>query len=177
MRLFTAITLPEPAWRHLADVQRGLPTRALRLVGSQNLHITLKFLGEVETSGVAGVVAALSGVQIPAMRLKTGPMIDLSGRGRLNVVAASVDGGTLKLRSLFGDIEAALATLGFVAESRKFHAHVTLARVAPRGRIHRGDLPDWTAGPEFACGGFELMSSTLAPGGAVHEIVARFTRD
>ena len=67
MRLFVALSLPEQTRQRLAQISRGLP--GARWVEEHNLHLTLRFLGEVERPQAHDIDDALSRVQAPAFPL------------------------------------------------------------------------------------------------------------
>jgi 2'-5' RNA ligase len=106
-------------------------------VARDNLHLTLKFLGDVEAERLGDVTAAL------AAALAGCPAFDLSIEGlgafptasRPRVLWAGVGEGREAAAALARCVDAALAPLGFPPESRPFAAHVTLGRV----RVPRTD--------------------------------------
>lgn len=176
MRLFVAVPLPEAVRDALAPILRRLSALpGVKAVERENLHITLKFLGEVDERKLEDVVGALRTVQfIP-------PTISVSGVGafpspsRPRVLWAGVTGGEA-LRDLAARVESALAPLGFRPEARPFHPHVTLARV-------KGAAPDlsWFFSEyaqlkteSFVVNAFVLFKSTLTPRGPIYEEIARF---
>lgn len=141
-------------------------------VAPGNLHLTLKFLGQLERERLTRVAAALADVAAGA-----GPF-ELAVRGlgafptptRPRVIWVGTDTGGAEAATLAERIDAALAPIGFVPESRRFTAHVTLGRV----REPRRD-PALTAavavGEGLGFGSFRvesvaLMRSDLSPQGA-----------
>lgn len=97
MRLFTAIELPDDAREHLGALIRRLRSaggRGFRLVKIDNLHVTLKFLGDVTEDRAAEVSRALEGVMAAD---PTGPLFAdraelLPPRGKVRVIAAGLGG-------------------------------------------------------------------------------------
>lgn len=92
---------------------------------ADNLHLTLKFLGEVPPFRVKDISEA--------MKQAAGEPFSLEVRGakafgRNGIVSAEVGGNTAPLSSLASRLEDALETIGFSKESRPFRAHITLAR-------------------------------------------------
>ncbi len=102
----------------------------LKMVNLKNLHITLKFLGDIEESQVSGIEevirSAVSGIGPFTMKVEdTGAFPNL---GRISVVWAGISGAD-PLGEIAGKIDAGLHDLGFKKEKRGFSPHVTIARV------------------------------------------------
>jgi 2'-5' RNA ligase len=129
MRLFVSIPLPPVAQagvRHLsAQMANALPD--LRWTNPLNLHVTLKFLGEVDEVTAAGAKKALGSVSPGA------PLMLRFGKARLlgptkGVLALELTGDVEQLVDLQSRIEASFGRLGFSREDRPFLPHVTVAR-------------------------------------------------
>lgn len=137
MRTFIALNLPSRERQRIhRDVrllrEAGLP---VRWVEAENLHLTLKFLGEIRPERLGEVEAAVGRVAAA-----TSPfMLVLGGFGafptlrRPRVVWMGAE-ATPELRCLKQDLEWALADCGFEAETRDFHPHLTLGRADPGDR-------------------------------------------
>ena len=137
-----------------------------------NLHLTLKFLGDVAEGRVDAIVGALSGAASDVSVFAA----DLRGLGafpsaaRPRVVWAGVTEGAGAMVELADRIDAALAAHGFAREARPFSPHVTLGRVRQPGRNQalRDALQDGAA-REFGrirVARASLMRSELSPRGA-----------
>jgi 2'-5' RNA ligase len=194
MRLFTAIELPAPVRNHLAGLARewadnwgeellGLSNEdypRASWVRPENLHVTLKFLGEVPEPDVPKVCDALSGCVSPgAMRLNADRVECLPPRGPVRVIAASVGGDVGRLALLHQEIERACDKVGFAPERREYRPHITLGRAkVPLPRHVREGLAAAGAGhfpgPEFEAREFVLMESRLRREGAEYVPAARF---
>src|SRR4051812_21864075 len=112
MRLFLAIELPEATRRHLLEAVDLLrPAWAnVRWVKPDNLHLTLKFLGEVSEGAVAPLCEALRNVPSKAqLHLQPDHVELLPPRGSVRVIAAGVGGDVESLGALANDIETACA--------------------------------------------------------------------
>lgn len=190
MRLFTAILLPDAARSHLARVEselKGLwnaPRKwpAVSWTREPNLHVTLKFLGEVPDERVPGVCDALDRVSFPSspLRLETDRLDAFPSRGSIRVLHAHVAGDEEALGMLFSSIDSACATIGFPREHRRYRAHVTLGRArAPlRGaweELERATAEQWP-GPVFEASQFALVHSRLNPTGSVYTTLATFPK-
>ena len=182
MRLFIALNLPDEvrtALHESAAPLRDAAPRGVAWVRPDGLHLTLKFLGEVEEPRVADVDAALRRVAAShaAVRVVIGGVGAFPSLARPRVVWAGVDASP-RLELLQHDVEAACATLGFEVEGRAFRPHVTLGRVRPEASVETLRALALAAGRcEVAADEMvptlDLMASTLVPGGARHEAVAR----
>jgi RNA 2',3'-cyclic 3'-phosphodiesterase len=192
MRLFTAILLPDHVRHHLARTiehaqnrldryltSRGYSSPDAKWVRSDNLHVTMKFLGELQDSELPRLCEALGAIEsIPPMRLRAAHVEFLPPRGPVRIICAAVEGNTELVQLLFSSIERACEPLGIRQEGRKFHPHITLARVRqPFPAQIRGHFPDeigQMSGPEFESPEFALLQSELLPSGPRYTVLARF---
>jgi len=130
MRLFVAIELDEPFRNQLIQLQDALRATLpnVSFTKPQNLHLTLKFIGEVEEKKVPALCDALNAVaRDGSFPLRYVGLDFLPERGPIRIIAAAVD-GTEKLLALQNRIEEACATQNIPKENRRFRAHITLAR-------------------------------------------------
>ena len=184
LRLFVACELPDELKRALGRLQddlRRLGLDRLRWVRPEGIHLTLKFLGDVEASRVEEITAALSSAVAP-FELRLWPAaVGSFGGPRLRVVWVGLEGGVEELAALAGRVEAALEPLGFPRERRPFAAHLTLARVpddvpsAERRQI--ASLIERYRPPSLPAATMRqasLIRSHLGPRGARYERLASF---
>lgn len=133
IRCFIAIKIPgfQPLRQVLAEL--GQMGRALKSIDADNLHVTLKFLGNTDVSlipEIRSVVEQACGSQNPCV-------VTVKGLGvfphmqRPNVVWAGLEGAET-LAAIAADLETALEPYGFARENRPFVPHLTLARVKAR---------------------------------------------
>ena len=129
-RGFIAVDIPRsPALDGLAaDLRKASPS--LKVVGTDQLHLTIKFLGDTEDGLVPEIVAAIrraaSGVRPFEIQVRgTGAFPSLS---RMNVIWVGIEGAG-PLAKIAEALEASLESLGFPRERRPWKAHLTLARV------------------------------------------------
>lgn len=194
MRLFTAIELPEPVRQHLlglithleaAWVSAGYADQIerswLRYTRPENLHVTLKFLGEVEETRVPDVCRVLAEVESgPANPLVVDrPELLPPRRGPVRIVAVGLGGDVGAVNRLYRSVDDRCADLGFARERRDYRAHITLARartVVPKEFRDRfaEELNRRLPGPNFAADTFVLMESHLKPTGPEYRRVAAF---
>ncbi len=156
MRLFVAIELPgfiKDALSRLQAATRKTDIPA-RWTKTENIHLTLKFLGdtpiprlgEIERA-LAAAVAGVSPIFLKASGLSVFP-----GVKRARVLWTGVSGETDKLAILQKQVEDNLSTIGFEKEERRFTAHLTLARF--KGRVN----PDALVSVITRCGDFVTES-------------------
>ena len=168
MRLFVAIPLPEDLSEDLGRICAGVP--GAKWVSPENLHITLRFIGEVDGATFQDIAAALGGVAGDRFELRLDGVGQFGDRRRVRTLWAGLEPSE-PLKQLQGRIETALQGSGLEPERRKFHAHVTLARLknAPLDRAARY-LADHSAyrSRSFSVDGFVLFQSHLGSAGAIY---------
>ena len=131
MRLFIGLNLPKKQKMRIHRAARPLRDDDLpvRWVEPENLHVTLKFLGEVREDRVPAIEAAMSDIGSSTRPFTA----DLGGFGafptvrRPRILWLGLE-ATPELRCLKQDLEWSLGDLGFEVETRAFHPHVTLGR-------------------------------------------------
>ena len=183
LRLFIALTPDEAVKEALAEVQerlrQRLPARTVKWTPPEQIHLTLRFLGDVPEDAVAGLTDALAhaaagqrSFELIAERLGVFPTLR-----RPRVLWVGLGGGLRELTAVQQALQNATAPWG-AREEKDFHAHLTLGRVrelAPARlrevaaallefRVDR--LGSWTASA------VELFRSELRPDGAVHTCLA-----
>ena len=124
---FIAIEFPDEVIKEIARVQELLNKTKFtgKLTELENLHLTLKFLGEIDDEQIEKVREKLREVKFKEMKLKLGKMGTFSIRGNPHIVWIKVEGK--ELYSLQKEIDEKLGEL-FLHEER-FMGHLTIARV------------------------------------------------
>lgn len=181
MRVFVAVFPPlEIRLAVIAEALeklRPLDSRSgdqVRWTRPENVHLTLKFLGDIREEVLADLCTVLEKICLKHSPFSAG----LAGLGafpsarRARILWAGVSAGSDRLRSLAAEIDDALAPLGFEREKRPYAPHLTVGRV--RGRPAGFELPPSTKDLEFQVRSIELVQSTLTPEGAVYKIVETF---
>jgi 2'-5' RNA ligase len=173
MRLFVALALPNSVADELLMMQEGVP--GARWSDRENLHLTLRFIGDVGGSDANAIDDALSSIRASKFTLQ------LKGAGAFGskIPRALWAGITPNeaLTHLQRKIETALQRIGLEAEQRKFVPHVTLAylKAAPRERVMdfvvRHALH---ASAPFEVEEFVLYSSHLSPEGSSYVAERRY---
>ncbi|MHC4953934.1 MAG: RNA 2',3'-cyclic phosphodiesterase [Planctomycetota bacterium] len=172
MRAFLAIPLPQELREAIVKAREGFS--GLRPVPTDQLHLTIRFLGEISKPvKVAEAVEAVADVHAPfdvtLERLGCFP-----NRKAARVVWVGLGKGDLRAGSLAAGIELALLPLGFEHERRTWHGHVTLGRFPDPKRLRKNLLD-----PTASFGGFRaeevvLFKSELTAAGAIHAPIYSF---
>jgi len=178
MRLFTAIRLPAEVRHHLCAAQQELDaSRAMtgvKWTPAENLHVTLKFLGEIRQEDSARVIDELGKVQVLPATLFVDHITGFPKRGRAHVVVGALAGECEKVGAMFDQIENACELIGVPRDRRGFTPHVTIGRSRDGVNLSKyrgeGSFP----GPSFAVESFDLMMSTLTPRGPIYEALATY---
>ena len=175
-RAFIAIDLPESVKSFLSEAQEALKLYGFRVkwVRPQNIHLTLKFLGDTATADMNKIAEAMR------LAARDCPGISLAARGigvfpnvrRPRVIWAGLDGQLEILANLQQTLDAHLADAGFARDSRPFKSHLTLGRVkgkiAPdRIKTAVDKLKEFESEP-FGISEIILFKSELRPTGAIY---------
>ena len=174
LRPFLAIELPDSLRPGLAQVQEELKrSRAeVRWVPVGNIHLTLKFFGNVPDDEIEPLAAAAreAAAQAAPLQLQATSAGAFPSPNAPRVVWLGLGGDMVPLTQLFYRLEKAFAGLGYPAEGRAFNPHLNLGRVkspANRDKLARllEKLPplDW---PPFTVKELILFQSVLSPQGA-----------
>jgi len=176
-RLFVAIRPPEPVRDRLVDSMEGLD--GARWVDDDNLHLTLRFVGEVERPVANDLAAALARIAAAPFTLSVDGVGHFDKRSRHGsrprALWARVPGDG-PLRELQAKVERACQEAGLAPEQRRFTPHITLARIgAPASGIGEwlARFGDLKAGP-WEVSEFILYESHLGQTGAFYEPVTAF---
>ena len=179
MRLFVALEIPTKTRENLASLLASLRaiTREARWVRPDNLHVTLKFLGEVAEDELEAVETALG-------RIRSDLAVTLEFRGlgffpnekKPRVFWAGIEASS-NLKTLAGDIEGAVEKCGIARDKREFSPHLTLARLErPLPEAFRKAIAE-NAQRDFGSlrtGEFRLVQSKLKPSGAEYTTLKTF---
>jgi RNA 2',3'-cyclic 3'-phosphodiesterase len=177
VRAFVALELSKDIQDQLALVQetiRGCNAR-LTFVDPKNIHITAKFLGDVEEKTLRKVMDALKSVTFSSFPITAGK-VTVNNPKRPHTVWCAIDDAGQGER-LFYLIEDALVPLGFERETRRFTPHATLARVKtlhPSLLSMLNSLNDKCYG-SCTISGLKLKKSTLLFQGPIYEDLLEVT--
>jgi 2'-5' RNA ligase len=162
IRSFVALALPEPNLaaleRHLAECSREAP--GYRWVEPDSLHLTLRFLGNLELGTLGRVRAELSEVRGAPFGVALDGRGTFGPRAAPRVVWIGVSAGLETCAALAGRVEDACGRAGLEPEPRPFRAHVTLARARTEGE-RLPPLPDPPQLAPWTVDDFALYESRL----------------
>ena len=186
MRAFVALDIPEQVRAAIGALITKLrpECRDAKWVRIEGVHLTLKFIGEVEPEKIEPIKASLAQVHFPhSMELKFRNVGFFPNERRPRVFWAGIEAGP-ELGVLAAAVETALEPLGIAKEQRAFSPHLTLARLetlhgaGANASLDRLREAISLAGPLEFGGGitneFHLYQSVLKPGGAEYTRLATF---
>ena len=172
-RLFVGIDLPFHTKEHLASLEGGVP--GARWQSEEQLHLTVRFIGNVEAPVANDIANALDGLHMEAFDL-TLSGVGQFGDKRPHVIWAGLEQSP-PLHRLAGKVEQLLQRLGLPPETRKYTPHITLARLKnpSRDRVFKY-LSDHALFqvPAFTVSAFHLFESHLGSAGAIYQIVSSY---
>jgi 2'-5' RNA ligase len=178
MRTFIAIPLSKEARALLGEMQKKLRSFGadVRWTATSSIHLTLKFLGEIEPAVLPHLVE-----QLRRNTASERPFsLRLHGLGAFpnlrnpRVIWYGLEGDLPMLESLHKRVEAICRDAGFVPEERPYHPHLTLGRV--QGKTNLQPLLDYikianTHEYAFVARDFHVYQSTLRPQGAIYTVL------
>lgn len=168
IRLFVGLKIPEEIRRRMAWLARGVDIA--RWVPEENIHITLRFIGEVPEDQAEDLSAALETVRAAPFSLILSGAGHFESGGRVRALWLGLERSE-ELNGLYGKVESALVRAGQPPERRKFKPHVTLARLKD---ARPSAVSGWLAANTmfkavpFTVDRFVLFSSHLGSKGAVY---------
>ncbi len=186
VRAFIAIELPIQIKAALAQLQDNLRTGksvSVRWVDPEGIHLTIKFLGNVDETEIPPLTKALSEAVrgVAPFSLQLGDPGAFPNAFAPRVVWVGVEGEIEPLRTLHNNIDCVLTPLGFPPEKRAFSPHLTLGRVrdeaSPNEKRRLGEnVAKLKTGEKttFIVGSISLMRSLLTREGAVYSRLASF---
>jgi 2'-5' RNA ligase len=169
LRLFVGIALPPELKLRLSVMAGGLP--GAKWVDGGNLHLTLRFIGEVDEGVARDVDAALLQVRSPAFDLELAGVGQFGAGEKTRSLWVGVERNE-RLLQLRDRVEHALMRVGVAPEMRKYAPHVTLARFK---YVHAARVQEFVErnalfrAPAFRVGHFSLIASYLTKGGPIYE--------
>lgn len=181
MRCFVAVDLPPETKRKLGRLIQELRKHFgdLKWVEPENLHITLKFLGEVPEAKLQAVERTLTETVrgFGPFTLRLGELGYFGSERDLRVLWLAVEEGVDPLKELAERVEAAMERIGFAREKRAFQAHLTLAR-ARRGRrtpFRPRTVPSELQRQKIPVREVILFQSILRPEGPIYRKLRAFS--
>jgi len=178
VRLFVAIELAAPVRAALTRVQQGLAgkCRSVRWIPSEQLHVTLKFLGEVVDADVlrVGEATTRAAARCAALEMSLVGCGCFPPRGNVRIAWVGIEKGAEPMSKLAVSLDEQFAELGFAPERRPFSPHITIGRVR-EGQPTQGVREALAAfsfpGVAQSVDRIVLMSSVLSPRGPTYAVV------
>ncbi len=184
IRSFIAIELPDELKTKLGQLESQLQAGQqtwLKWVDPYNIHLTLKFLGNIATDRTGEILRAMEEATqtVPPFQLEIKDLGVFPNLKRVQVVWVGISGDIDKLGQLQQRIDSNLTQLGFAPESRPFTAHLTLARLRDQASLdERQRFGQLIAGTKFEAGtikvdAISLMRSQLTREGAIYSRIGK----
>ena len=173
-RIFTALQLNSISRRLLYGCGSHMP--GARAVPEEQLHLTLRFIGEVDGTTFLDLKDILGTIQARPVVISIKGVGHFPPRGKPKVLWAGVE-PTAELLILRNKVNSALRRVGIEPEKRKFHPHITLARLnnSPLNRVGQFLTDNSLLEiPPFMVDTLTLYSSKLTHKGPIHNIEAQY---
>lgn len=165
-RLFTALVPPATVQAELAAV--ATPLAGVRWTPAENIHLTLRFIGETDDARAERYAETLARVRVEPFILPVGGVGVFPSRGPAKVLWTGVGNGHTRLYQLRKQVDEALLAVDAGLAMPGFHAHFTLGRIGEnydsKALAHFLDRHKKLEAPPFRVAAFQLMSSDLTPG-------------
>lgn len=172
-RLFVAIRPPATVRARLQDAMGGVA--GARWQDEDQLHLTLRFIGEVDRHMARDVDAALSSVHHPAFSIAVNGLGAFDRRGEPVTLWAGI-APQEPLHTLHKKVDQALVRVGVEPDRRAYRPHITIARL-PRGTGPVQPLLEQSGGitsPPFTVDQFCLYESRFTPDGPLYTVAERY---
>ncbi|MGB9721587.1 MAG: RNA 2',3'-cyclic phosphodiesterase [bacterium] len=177
MRTFVAVEISESqrktVWEFILEQKKAnLP---VKWVAYENLHITLKFLGEIDEKKFNLIIPTLREISTRTKSFK----FQLENAGCFpgvrnpRVIWIDVTTGAQELIALAKELEDSLVKYGFKKEDKKFHPHLTIGRIKTFCKVDE-IISKAIKTEQSLINEFVLFKSTLLPSGPVYEKIQRF---
>ena len=169
-RLFIAVDLPDAIKKNLESMFFGIP--GARWVALDQLHLTVRFIGDVDGSLFLDIKSALAETRISPFNIQLKGVGHFPPRGAPRVIWVGIEKNE-PLQLLRKKIAGTLLKIGVKPEKRKFSPHITLARLknTPPQKVANFLSGNGLFSQEpFQIDDFKLYSSTLTPKGAIHKV-------
>jgi 2'-5' RNA ligase len=176
-RLFVALRPPPLIRAQLSTLMGGIP--GARWQDDEQLHLTLRFIGEVDGRVAEDVALALGQVHAPPIEIALAGVGAFDKNKRFDALWAGVTPHDA-LAALHRKVDHAMVRVGLAPEGRTYLPHITLARLS-RSMGLGIEIERWRAdhaalnSAPFTIGHFGLFASTLGSGGARYEAIERWS--
>ena len=180
MRTFIAVELPKEIRNHLSKIQEQLKSTGARVkwVEPKNIHLTLKFLGEINSQKLEKIIKILDDCVADKQSFPVS-ITSIGAFPKLNypkVIWAGIDTGDKEIKEIVKLLDEKIQKIGIPKEERSFSSHITIGRVRTfenkdkllEELIKLGTNKELT-GFEFSLSKITLFKSTLTSSGPIYE--------
>lgn len=174
MRLFVEVPLPEELKEKIEELGKEIEQEGIKLVKPQNMHATLKFLGETSEGKLGDIEQRLRQITFSSFKCSLKGAGVFPNENYIRVVWVGVESNG-QLEKLAEDVIGSLKGYG---KDDRFSAHITIARVKKKVEINeflKKHAEEEIGG--FEVKSFQLMESVLSREGPTYSVVARFTAE
>lgn len=172
-RLFVALRPPPPIRSALIDAMGGVP--GARWQDDDQLHITLRFIGEVDRRQAEDIAVALGSVATPPFELALDGVGQFDRRGTIDTLWLGVRPHD-QVSALHRKVDQAVQRVGLPPEGRAYIPHITVARFGRTCGAIDGFVANAAAvmGMRFTAEHFMLFESTIGSDGARYDAIERY---
>ncbi len=181
IRCFFAIDIEDKSTlEKIVVVQKRLQETGanLKLVAPENIHITLKFVGEVPSDFVDRMVNFSGEIKFSPFKAELRDVGCFPSLRRINVIWVGIREGNIGLMTIFQCLESKMRKLGLKPERRGFSPHITIARVrSGRNREKLAEIVEEVSNTFFGVfevTNFRLKKSVLKPSGPTYSTIHQF---
>ncbi|MFA6383803.1 MAG: RNA 2',3'-cyclic phosphodiesterase [Candidatus Omnitrophota bacterium] len=182
MRAFIAIELPQDIKDSISRLQAKLKASGadVKWVPPSNIHLTLKFVGEIDATTQNGVCVLLNEIaaHTPPFTIRLAGLGAFPGSRSPRIIWVGLSQGQDQTKTIVDQLESGLEKYGIGRENRPFSSHITIGRVRSQKNMQHltHDMSETEATiaeklGEFKAGKITLFKSTLLPNGPVYEIL------
>ncbi len=174
-RCFISINIPKEVSNKIEKIQNSLPDFNGKKTETENLHLTLKFLGEIKEEEIDKIKDILRNIKFSKFELRAGELGAFSPKF-IRIIWLHLIGGEELQKKIDKEISTKFEKFG---KEKRFMSHLTIARVKSlKGenkenfleKLNSIEIPQIS----FCVQEFCLMSSELTPEGAKHRVIERF---
>ena len=178
MRSFISIDIDESSLlSNIVQIQKYLQDTGadLKLVEPENIHVTLRFLGEVPSELLQGIGNAMKGLSITSFVTELKGLGCFPGPNRINVIWIGIEKGASEIKTFFDQLEPQLRKLGVKPDNKGFSPHLTIARVKTGKNKERlkqflVEMRDYEVG-SMTVNSIRLKRSVLKPSGPEYSTI------
>jgi len=179
-RLFIAIELPQKLRQYFYNIVLSMSNKnhEIRAIVPDNIHLTLKFLGNTNISRISKIARAISSVSVsfPKFSFNTGDrMAAFPGLKSARIIFVPVEEGSEKIIQFYGKLEDSLSKIKIRREQRKFIPHLTVARIRSMVDL-REEINNIDISPQknIECTHLTLFESVLKRSGSEYKVLEEF---